>query len=109
MAVLTGPGRQWLGPFLSMAATNKSLRERTNLRTGSERLRGVGPPVVVARPPTDAQVIAGVVLGVASCLLMGGVGENNRQSDPDDSHLYCHLLDLHGYPTSGRRFSPLLP
>jgi hypothetical protein len=31
-------------------------RERTNLGTGSERLRGVGPPVVVAPPPTDAQV-----------------------------------------------------
>jgi hypothetical protein len=41
-------------------------RERTNLRTGSERLRGIGPPVVVAPPPTDAEVVAGTILGIAS-------------------------------------------
>jgi len=47
-------------------------REKTNLRTGSERLRGVGPPVVVAAPPpTDAQVIAGTILGVASMVARG--------------------------------------
>jgi len=40
-------------------------RERTNLRTRSERPSGVGSPVVVAPPPTDAQVIAGTILGIA--------------------------------------------
>jgi hypothetical protein len=35
------------------------------LGPGSERPRGVGPPVVVAPPPTDAQVIAGTILGIA--------------------------------------------
>jgi len=39
-------------------------RERTNLRTRAERLRGVGPPVVVTAP-TDARVIAGTILGIA--------------------------------------------
>src|SRR5262245_60476795 len=34
-------------------------RGRTNLRTGSERPRGIGPTVAVAPPPTDAEVIAG--------------------------------------------------
>src|SRR6516165_4543293 len=46
-------------------------RERTNLRTGSERLRGVGPPVVAAPPPTDAQVIAGTILGIAGMFARG--------------------------------------
>jgi hypothetical protein len=41
-------------------------RERTNLRPRSDRLKGVGPPVVVAPPPTDAQVIAGTIVGIAN-------------------------------------------
>jgi hypothetical protein len=42
------------------------------LRTGSERLRGVvGPPVVVAPPPTDAQVIAGTILGITGMVING--------------------------------------
>jgi hypothetical protein len=36
-----------------------------------ERLRGAGPPVVVAPPPTDAKVIAGTILGVASMFARG--------------------------------------
>ena len=39
---LTCPGRQWLGPFSRSWQRRTNLwRERTNLRTGSERLRGV--------------------------------------------------------------------
>src|SRR5262249_23432371 len=68
------PAMGWPYSLRRMAATNKSLartnksylwRERTNLRTRSERPSGVGPPVVVAPPPTDAQVIAGTILGIA--------------------------------------------
>jgi hypothetical protein len=40
-------------------------RERTNLRTGSERLRSFRPARGGGTPPADAQVIAGTILGVA--------------------------------------------
>ena len=50
-------------------------RERTNLRTGSERLRGVGRPLVVAPPPTDAQVIAGTILGIAGMVINASMKE----------------------------------
>jgi hypothetical protein len=46
----------------------KLWRERTDLRTGSERLTGVGPPVVTL---TDAQVIAGTILGIAGMFARG--------------------------------------
>jgi hypothetical protein len=45
--------------------------ERTNLRPRSERLKAVGPPAVVAPPPTDAQVIAGTILGIAGMFANG--------------------------------------
>jgi hypothetical protein len=43
-------------------------RERTNLRTGSERLNGRRP---ARGGPTDAKVIAGTILGVASMFARG--------------------------------------
>src|SRR6516164_9015792 len=55
-------------------------RERTNLRTRAERLRGVGPPVLAAPPPTDAQVIAGTILGIATWLSMGDACEETASS-----------------------------
>jgi hypothetical protein len=67
------------GAILAANEQSDGQRERTNLRTGSEGLRGVirrldpvalaifwtRAPVVVAPPPTDAKVIAGTILGIA--------------------------------------------
>ena len=74
----------------------KFWRERTNLRSRSERLRGVirrldpeafgifwtRAPVVVA-PPTDAQVMASALL---QCLLEGGTGENDNTTQSRCRH-----------------------
>ena len=57
-----------LGLFRPWQRRTDLWRERTNLRTGSERLRGVGPPVVVAPPPTDDSEFP-------ACSHMGGTGE----------------------------------
>jgi len=41
------------------------------LRTRSQRLRGVGPASGAGTPPTDAQVIAGTILGIANMAING--------------------------------------
>ena len=84
-ALLTGPSQQWLGPFRSMAATNKSLarKDKSLDRSGATKGRhtplrpgGIGifwtrTPVAVTSPPTDAQVIVGTILGIASMFARG--------------------------------------
>src|SRR5262249_45965370 len=57
----------------------KVWRRRKNLRTGSERLRGGGPPVGVAPPPTDAKVIAGAILGYRRRWAIGDIGDERGQ------------------------------
>ena len=69
-------------------------------RTGSERLRGVGPPVVVAPPPADAQVIAGTILGVAGMdINASSIGEKVASNGEDLKGARQQVVQEAGGPT----------
>src|SRR5262245_25442666 len=79
--------------WCDIASTNNLWRERTNLRTGSERLTGVGPPVEAHRcsPGPSLELLAW------PSTPQGDTGnENLRQHHFDGSNLHCHLLGVHG-------------
>src|SRR5262249_4376887 len=76
-------------------------RERTNLRTGSERLTGVGLPVVAHRMLRSSLGQSLALPGWPSTpRCIGDIGnENLRQRDFDGDDLHRHLLGLHGAAT----------
>jgi len=69
--------------------------ERTNLRTWAERLRGVGPPVVVAHPhPRMLRSSLAPSLALPGWLSVGSTGENDNatQSRCRNAGASCYRL-----------------